>query len=202
MLSRDLLPALVLVAAAATSGCETGRCYGLGLGKRYGLTVVESYTAQSRYKQTQTASSGISPCNFSNLEAGDQLVIEIVDTVERTDCDQNVARLVSSTKPRVLLPGAAEGSPLPLTDAQTVFTVTSRFQVGDCRGTWELVLQGHGEPIADEGNPFRTPVPGETPPVTLHETFVGDPTEPGCVAAGLADSRCSTPYVVSFQEIQ
>jgi hypothetical protein len=191
----------ILGIAIAASACDPGRCYGLGYGKRYRVTVVEPYTKESKFTQVETASDGIPPCPYWEVSEGDTFDIEIVGTQKQDACLINEALVVSASKPRTVFPGAATGPPLPVTDAQTVFRARSRIIIDECPGTWELVMQGHTEPISHEGNPYKTPVVGEPPPFTLHDSFRGDETDANCIAAGLERGRCSSKYVAVFQKI-
>jgi len=194
--------ALFLVLTGALASCgPAGPCYGLELGRRYRISIVEPYTEESRFTKVDSNSDYYLPCEFSNLEPGDALDIQVVGMDDSKTCRANDGRLISSTKQRSLLDGLVGGSPLPITDAQTVFTIRSRFQFGDCPGEWQLLMEGHISPTGDEGNPFKMPMVGEVPPVTLHETFRGDRLDPQCVAIGLANKRCASQYVGSFQKL-
>src|SRR5688500_1346177 len=145
---QRVAPLLLLLALSGGVGsCEVaGPCYGLELGRMYRVTVIEPYTRESRFIKVPSNSDFYVPCEFSNLEPGDALDIEVVGQNDSKECRANDGRLISSTKPRSLMEGSVAGLPLPITNTRTVFSVRRRFQFGDCSGDWELLMDGHTSP--------------------------------------------------------
>jgi len=108
----------------------------------------------------------------------------------------NFAEVRNTSKPRPTF-----GEPPNLwpgvVDVSSVLVAKRLLTVEGCTGTWQLDIEGNKSPQGDKGNPYLDSVPGQFPALVMHEHF-----EPDRGCADWRQLRCSSPYVVSFSDLQ
>jgi hypothetical protein len=173
----------------ACSASSPHACYGLQVGDRIQLSVIEPYDANSNY--TYSTQSNSSCDDGLDLAAGQTLVASVVDLRGDMQCSSGIASF-----------GPVGGWTWQLKDNQNpppglllygLYTAT----LGQCTGTVEIQ-------VSADATPFVPPVVGQAPHVVIGRSFVGDATNTACPNVGTVfqgGRSCVGTFVVSAAKL-
>jgi hypothetical protein len=189
--------ALVATLGLASSCKSPGPCYGLGVGSRVSITIVDYYTGNPAYPQDERAlspSRTTNPCDVFGFDIAKNMVLEA--TVEANpstdeDCSVGVATFgpVGSWTWSPTSPPPQPGRPTVLEGAYNASN-------GVCRGSVDIRLMG----AASGQDVFATAAPGQVPPVVMLRGFSGAGPI-GDASAGACPSECVGDFVVDLKRL-
>jgi|CZKU01.1.fsa_nt_gi hypothetical protein len=182
--ARALATAAFAISAGA-SGCgEPPLCYGVKVGDRIAITVVDTYAVPGDHTSYDAGRSDI--CGFGfDISKGQVLVITVVQNVlDGTGaCRGAIARFEPFGAWTWTL-GSVEG-----TNAADILNGEYITSDGMCTGQVDVSLV-----VQPGSDPFATSLPGRPPNVYLYRSFSG--------AAAMCHKDCSGSFVVNLKRLQ
>jgi hypothetical protein len=176
-----------LCGCPANSGVQA--CYGLKIGDRIELSVIEPYDANSQYKYSSSVNSSCE--NGLDLSGGQTLEATVVDLRGETQCATGIANF-----------GPVGGWSWQLKAYQQPAAGLLLFgsytaTLGQCTGSVEIQ-------VSADATPFVPPVVGQVPHVLLSRNFSGDGANSACPDAGTTSGggrSCVGTFVVSARKL-
>jgi hypothetical protein len=180
------------ILAAALTGCPNtppGACYGLAVGSRIQLSVIEPYGPNSDFTYSSQVTS---MCDDGlDLAAGQTIEADVIDLRGDNSCLTAIAQFSS-----------VDGWTWQLKanqDPASGLFLYGLYQasLGACTGTLEIQVSADTTPFAPE-------TPGQAPHVVLTRSFTADATNPACPDAGtvIQSARsCVGQFVVSANKL-
>jgi hypothetical protein len=172
----------VLILTLALLACERpGPCFGLGLGERYQVELLEAYTEGSSYELDLGRPVPASCGPGFDLQPADLLSVRVVEQPQGDPCDVNVVELESPVRDD-LGPASQRQFSLLQGPASGIFQVYHAATLAGCEGTWGLAVKSQGPAGGADGDPFPRPEPGGVPPILLVRGFRAEELTPECLA--------------------
>lgn len=188
--------ALALVLTACSR--DEGPCYGLSIGDRYRIELLEVYDETSSFEFDLGQPVPPTCGEDFDLHAGDVLTVRVVGHIRDDSCDLNVVEL-ESPPPWDLGPRRSRFPLLGSVNGQ-IMDASYSASIAGCPGRWGFEVQGRREPNGAEGNPFVTPEPGGFPPILLARGFIPDEVTPECAAFLPASGAACVDFFVAVVE--
>lgn len=192
---------LALAPCFSLLACERpGPCFGLGLGERYQVQLLERYDEQSSYDFELGGPAPRSCGADFDLKPTDGVTVRVVEQQQGDPCDVNRVEIESSV-------GQELGPPAPrefalLQGTSSVFQAYRSATIAGCAGVWGLVVKSQVEPEGEDGNPFLEATPGEVPPIVLVRGFSVDEMTPECRALlGEGTVTCMDQFVAEVTRL-
>lgn len=169
-----------LLTAAGLAGCVTNEpCYGLKVGQRLKVELIETYDENSSFEfEWGNFLTPKCPAKL-DLTAPSELTVRVVAQPKGNFCLENVIELESSV-PREL--GEPVGATQPF--GADVISGAFRTTIEGCNGLWEVGVLHRGEPGGAEGDPFLPPPAekGVPPMIFVRQFSANPPISPECEA--------------------
>jgi hypothetical protein len=188
------VPTVSAVGVAVLAACNSpGPCFGLGVGTKLGITIVDYYPGNPNYPQDQRAAGGpdVSTCVFGfDVAQGQELLATVASTSDADTCEVAVPAFQpfgawSWTDGR-----QNAGGSFYAFDGQ--YTASSSY----CDGQVAV-----GARVASGNqNVFQPPVVGQVPPVVMERIFTSSQSL-GDASASMCPASCIGIFVVGLRRL-
>ena len=195
LLSRGLLLCVCVVCLACK---EPGPCYGLSVGDRLAIELLEPYDEDSSFEFDLGFTPAPPRCGRDfDLTAPSMLDVRVVEQVDSMLCKHNVVELESEIPWE--LGARSETFSVAGGKNDNIVEAFHHTTFAGCEGRWGIQVLGQVEPFGEKGNPFLKPKTGKKPPIIMARGIIADSLTTEC-AASLSDGvrGCTDFFVVTL----
>jgi hypothetical protein len=190
---RALVAAIAVAAIVAPSCNSPGPCFGVGVGTRLGITIVDYYTGNPNYPQDERGSGAPGGCVFGfDVVQGQELVATVVSTSGAGSDSCDVA--VPAFQP--FGAWSWQGGEQNTGGNTDVFDARYSATSSDCEGQVAV----YAVAASETQDVFKAPVVGQLPPVVMERDFMGGQAL-GDAGAATCPTSCTGTFVVSLRRL-